>query len=156
MGTIPFRNARWVQSDSNRPTLALRISPCHTAEMNADELRKRFPWASECFIKANAYSGGICSEEHEPIARMPLVSAASGKEASGDGTTTRYRITFTVFSTKPCDYDNLRTKELQDLLVTAGCLPADNWRVLEGCVLSRKAKSKSEERTIVEIEPLPI
>lgn len=122
--------------------------------MNADELRKRFPWASECFIKANADPAGVCSEKPERTEGMPLVSAALGKEASGDCSPKRYRITFRCFATRPCDYDNYSVKCLQDMVVQAGIIPDDNWQVLEGSVVSYKAKTKAEERTIVEIEPL--
>lgn len=122
--------------------------------MNADELRKRFPWASECFIKANADTAGVCSEKPECPPGLPLVSAAPGKEKSSDGAPKRYRITFRCFATRPCDWDNLRYKELQDMVVQAGLVPADEWNILEGSVVSYKAKTKAEERTIVEIEPL--
>ena len=123
--------------------------------MTRDEILKRFPWASECFIKANSDAAGVCSQEPERAERMPLVSVASGKETGSDCTPQRYRITFRIFSVRPCDYDNYRCKELQDLVVKSGIIPDDNWRVLEGCVISRKAKSKAEERTIIEIDPLP-
>ncbi len=123
--------------------------------MNADELRKRFPWASDSFIKANADSAGVCSQEPERLARVSLERTAPREEAGGDRPETRYRITFRCFARRPCDYDNYRVKECQDMVVKAGLIPDDNWRVLEGCVVSRKAKTKAEERTIIEIEPLP-
>jgi hypothetical protein len=122
--------------------------------MTADELRKRFPNASESFVKANAGTKELCPDKPECNQGVPLVCSSPREKASSNRVETRYRITFTVFSIKPCDYDNLRCKEIQDLLVTIGCLPADNWCVLEGCVVSKKAKTKEDECTIIEIEPL--
>jgi len=52
------------------------------------------------------------------------------------------------------DFDNIAIKKIQDELVHQNFLPEDNWKVLEGTVRSRKAKTKAEQRTVIEIETL--
>jgi hypothetical protein len=47
------------------------------------------------------------------------------------------------------DWDNPFTKPLQDLLVNRGLIPSDDWQTLEGCVKSRKAATKTAERTVI-------
>jgi len=66
----------------------------------------------------------------------------------------RYRITYTVYAVRPMDFDNIAIKKIQDELVHQNFLPEDNWKVLEGTVRSRKAKTKAEQRTVIEIETL--
>lgn len=60
-----------------------------------------------------------------------------------------------MFSVRPLDWDNYRLKDLQDLLCLTGLLPSDNWNELEGSVISEKVHRKEEEKTVIEITPLP-
>lgn len=56
---------------------------------------------------------------------------------------------------RPLDYDNYAgTKQIQDLLVTAGLLPGDAWNQLEGLVRSRKADDIQSVKTEIEIEEI--
>jgi Holliday junction resolvase RusA-like endonuclease len=124
--------------------------------MTRDEILRRFPNASADTLKINADDPGLCAAQPERPARMPLERAAPGKEKGGDGIVAgaRFRVQFTVFSVSPRDWDNQFCKPLQDCLIEAGIIPDDNWRVLEGSVISKKAKSKAEERTEITIEKL--
>ena len=90
--------------------------------------------------------------EPERDSGMPLERVASRKKESSHLPEIRYRITFTVYSIRPFDWDNYRFKDLQDCIVKAGLLPGDDWRVLEGRVVPHKAATKEEERTEITIE----
>lgn len=104
--------------------------------------------------KARAGDKKVRAAKPERIEGVSLECAASGESEGRNGVEARFNIKFTVCSVRPLDWDNLRLKELQDCLVQAGLLPDDNWRILQGCVISKKAHSKEEEKTIVEIENL--
>lgn len=91
------------------------------------------------------------ADESQPGTGRALVVHASGEAAGRKVPAGRYRIRFIVYSVRPCDWDNYRTKALQDCLVAAGLLPGDDWKTLEGEVITRKAKMKFEERTVIEI-----
>lgn len=90
----------------------------------------------------------------EPIERPALVIPPERKKTRQQSAESRYRITYAVYAVRPMDFDNISIKKIQDELVQQGLLPDDNWKVLEGCVISRKAKSKDEQRTEIEIELL--
>jgi Holliday junction resolvase RusA-like endonuclease len=68
----------------------------------------------------------------------------------------RFEVVFTVFSVRPCDWDGYDIKALQDFLITAGIIPDDGWKTLSGRVVSRKAATKDEERTEIEITEIVI
>lgn len=85
---------------------------------------------------------------------MSLEHSEKGKSQSGVGIAGRTRIIFRVFSQRPLDWDNYRLKDLQDCLRHAGLLDGDDWNQLQGAVISEKAHSKAEERTVIEIEAL--
>jgi hypothetical protein len=91
------------------------------------------------------------SDEPQPGSGRALVVHASGEASGRKVPAGRYRIRFIVYAVRPCDWDNYRTKAAQDCLVAAGFLPADDWKTLEGEVVTRKAKTKIEERTVIEI-----
>jgi hypothetical protein len=57
---------------------------------------------------------------------------------------------------RPRDWDNAcaAVKQLQDEMVRAGWLPDDDWRTLEGAVVSAKAKDKASVGTAITIERL--
>lgn len=104
--------------------------------------------------KVNPDLAGIPSGKSEQPARRSLVRAAPRKAKSDAGPPRRFAITFICFSLRPLDYDNWSVKELQDCIVEVGILDDDNWRALEGRVVSRKAKTKAEERTEVHIQEI--
>lgn len=113
--------------------------------MTRDELIKKFPRASEAFIQANLERLRAADAERAPV--VPLERAPSGKAAGR----ARLEVRFTCYSRRPCDWDNLRYKDCQDLLVVAGILDDDSHELLQGSVVSRKVHSAEEERTEVEI-----
>jgi hypothetical protein len=94
------------------------------------------------------------ASEPERDSGLPLVKVAPRKRTRLEIPESRYVITFTVFRVHPLDWDNHFCKPLQDVLVSSGFLPDDNWRVLEGRFQSRKCGSKSEQRTEITIERL--
>lgn len=124
--------------------------------MNLNELKRRYPRASESFIRANldADDTRLCPAAAKPVRRMPLDNEGESKEADWYFPAKRFEITFTVYSVRPADYDGLDIKFLQDFCVKAGIIPNDKWSVLSGRVVSRKAATEGEEKTIVEITAL--
>src|SRR5882762_5541226 len=90
--------------------------------------------------KADNRARGIRASEPQHTQREPLVGALSGEEASRVEPLARFKIVFTVYAVRPCDYDGLHIKELQDMLIEAGLLHGDAWDILDGEVRSRKAE----------------
>jgi hypothetical protein len=66
----------------------------------------------------------------------------------------RFEIVFTVHAVRVPDYDNPHCKIAQDLLVRSGILHGDDWRVLQGRVITTKAYSQDQEKTEICITPL--
>lgn len=123
--------------------------------MTADELRARFPNASEAFITANAdknYAGRLPPAKPQRPEGQPLERPAPGEASGRSVTSPRHRIRFTIYSVHPCDWDGYHIKELQDMLVRAAILPDDNWGFLQGEIVSEKAHTKADERTEITIE----
>lgn len=114
----------------------------HGFENASESTKRRNP---HLFGSAGLPSAGQQCGERDALGHIP-----EGKTAGG----TRFEISFTVYAVRPNDYDNLRCKELQDCLVKAGLIPDDNWRVLQGRIISKKASSQAEERTEILIEQI--
>ena len=113
-------------------------------------------WTSNDLSAYQARRSRIRATEPECPERRSLVRAAQGEAQGGsgaqEGISGRMRVIFRVYAQRPLDWDNYRLKDVQDCLVEAGLLVGDDWRVLEGRVISCKAHSKEEERTEIEIE----
>lgn len=92
-------------------------------------------------------AAGLCATKPECTERLPLDSAGKREGKSCQ----RFKIVFTVYARRPLDWDNYRLKDLQDCIVKSGILDGDEWNVLEGSVISKKAHSEAEEKTVVEI-----
>ena len=118
-----------------------------------NELKRRFPFASPAFLKANidADSGRVCAVQSKSVERLPLEPDSQGEETCWYGAAERFEIVFTVYAVRPCDWDGYDIKSLQDFLVTAGMLPGDGWKTLSGRVITCKAATKAEEKTVIEI-----
>lgn len=118
-----------------------------------EKLKAIFPRASQSFLALNG--DGLASFPHSAIAEpdpgSPLVSAGPGEEGGSPRSARRFKIVFRVRSCQPCDWDNYRCKELQDLLVHAGVLPCDDWCFLQGEVIPEKVDSHEEEGTLIEV-----
>jgi hypothetical protein len=141
--------------------------------MDVKDLKKKFPNASASFLKANAKfpnasestlranativenrSDGVRANNPQPVKGNTLERVAPREDSSRAVPLQRFRITFTVYAARPADYDGYDIKHLQDWCVKAALIPDDNWRILEGSVISRKAHSKADERTEIEVTPL--
>jgi hypothetical protein len=92
---------------------------------------------------------------------VPLDGAGQGKGKGGGipapGPVRMFEITFTIFSVRPNDWDNIHVKCLQDMLIKPGCvtgLPDDCWHQLQGRIISKKAHSPEEEGTQIEIKEI--
>jgi Holliday junction resolvase RusA-like endonuclease len=125
--------------------------------MKRDEIIKRYPNASPSFIARNCDDNAASLPPKASGKRRneALDRSAQRKRAVEDGAESgaRYHIRFTVYSIRPRDWDNLAAslKSLQDAVVAAGWLPDDNWKVLTGEAIPANAKTKAEQRTVIEI-----
>lgn len=104
--------------------------------------------------KVNPDLAGVSPGDKEQSRRNTLDRKVPRKTSRHGRTQRRFAITFYCYSVRPLDWDNWSTKQLQDCLVEVGILADDNWRALEGRVISRKAKTKAEERTEVHIQEI--
>jgi len=121
--------------------------------ISPDDLKRFFPGASPSTLRRNqAVAQRSSSPQPEPITRNPLAGKARREAKGSTGATVRYRVKFTVYATRPMDWDNIACKELQDCLVIAALIPDDNWQVLEGVIVSKKARTREEEGTEIIIE----
>lgn len=105
--------------------------------------------------KDNPDTAGVCPAQPKSVSRKTLDQKAR-TEAGGAGGSepgAHYRIEYTIYAVQPCDWDNIAagTKWLSDGIVSAGWLPDDGWRSLEGGVRAVKASSVALERTVAEI-----
>jgi len=95
-------------------------------------------------------AAGVSPAEPKRDERAALDHKPARKAKDGP----RFEIVFRIYAVRPTDWDNWYVKLLQDMLVRAGILHDDHWRILEGRVISEKAKSQQEERTEIEIRML--
>lgn len=118
-----------------------------------ERLRAMFPNGSRSFLEANLPP--VAAGPHPAIAEQDQGSAlersGEGEEASCGVHQARFKIVFRVRSCQPCDWDNYRCKELQDLLVKIGVLPDDKWSILRGEVIPEKVEHRAEEGTVIEV-----
>ena len=119
-----------------------------------NEIKQRFP-ISESTARLNQdCASGICAAQPKPVERNPLDSALPRKDQGRSGVVQLFRITFTIYARRPCDWDGYHVKELQDMLIRASILLADDWCFLQGEVVSKKVHTKKEERTEIVITPV--
>ena len=90
---------------------------------------------------------GVSASDQKPTEGNALECAVSGEAKGGNRLTLR----FTVYATRPCDFDAWHLKECIDMLVHAGVISGDEWHLVKGQIASEKVFSKSEERTEIEI-----
>jgi hypothetical protein len=131
--------------------------------MTAKELRERFPNVSDDVFRLTIQSKHENPDDHRPgirplqpqsDERVSLDAAAQGEEARWYASARRFEIVFTVYSRRPCDWDGYDIKALQDFLIKAGVIPDDGWATLSGRVVSCKAATEAEEKTVIEISPV--
>jgi hypothetical protein len=92
----------------------------------------------------------------KPDERMPLDDATTREETRWYDASKKFEIVFTVYALRPCDWDGYDVKALQDFCVAAGIISDDGWKTLSGRVVSRKAATKNEEKTVIEITTEPL
>lgn len=122
--------------------------------ISADELKRLFPGATKSILKANTGAQGLPASQPQQPEGKTLVNRTPRETKGGNSLTCRYRIIFTFYACRPLDWDNCNVKQLQDIMVQVGLLPSDDWKVLEGHIISKKAHTREEERTEIVIERL--
>lgn len=114
--------------------------------MTPNEIRQRFPFASEACIALNA---SLQSAQPQHDAPKPLAKVAGRKEKSVARIALRYRI----YRIRLQDPDNAAagTKAITDGLRRCGLIPNDSPEEISLTVEQQKVKTKSEQRTEIEI-----
>lgn len=119
-----------------------------------EKLARKFPISEATRRRNQDCAGRVCANDPKPIEGNTLERPAPREEACWYSPSQRFEIRFIVYSTRPADWDGYHVKELQDMVVKAGILYDDKSELLQGSVISRKAYSKEEVRTEVEIIPI--
>jgi len=121
--------------------------------MTAHEIRRRMPNASEAFIKRNAED---CpdSQAPSPKPKRPFCHEPLGKVAREEEDSGRVRVRIVSFRKRLIDPDNLAPKYFIDCLRYAGFIRDDRAQDIALEVSQQKVKSKAEEYTRIEIEPI--
>lgn len=95
---------------------------------------------------------GACSPEPERRTWGSLDEVVENKDVRPDSSPEFYEVRFDVYSIRPQDWDNIRVKELQDVLVDLGFLPDDNYRILTGKVRSMKVFKTKDQKTVITLK----
>jgi|SRR6266542_1712330 len=111
---------------------------------------------AEEYGKDHNSSEGISAVVAERAQGQTLVDVAPGEAQGSAGVAPRFTIRFVVHSRRPVDWDNLAIgiKSAQDLLIAIGIIPDDNWKVLQGQIVSEKCNRAEDEGVTIEIETL--
>lgn len=119
------------------------------------EILRRFPHATNSFIKANAED---CPDSPSPSPKpeRPLRDDPVGETPREESDTTRTLVRITSFRRRLLDPDNLMggSKYFTDGLRYAGLISGDAEAQIRLEVSQQKVKSKADECTRIEIEPL--
>lgn len=129
--------------------------------MNSRDLelvKRKYPVSADV-IALSLDGKGVCPAQPERLERRALDRFVPGEAPGGSGLAQcvpgPVGITFKVFAVRPLDWDNYRLKDLQDLLIEAGCLSDDNHQeVPKGIVETHQVHTKAEERTEILIEKI--
>lgn len=116
--------------------------------MNEQELRKKFPFASDSFIKANADAGGAGPDT---LMERPFKDDALGTHPRQERAARKLHIRFVSWRQRLCDPDNLSVKWLLDCLRFSGAIEGDEPDKITLEVRQEKVKLKSDERTEITI-----
>jgi len=131
--------------------------------MTRNEILRRYPNASESFIRRNLAPPAEVRRDNLPPVQLqaaerkecapPLDGHHAGKTKSPSGGEGRYCVEWFIYSCQPMDYDNANAsiKEIQDEMVRQGWLPSDDWKTLIGVANPMKVWHRSEQRTEVRI-----
>ena len=116
--------------------------------MNADELKRKFPRASQSFIKINFPDGNT-----RPIDKLepsPRVRPLAKKKDEGS-TCQRFLVRITAFRHRLLDEDNICEKYYVDLCRYAGIIPNDAPDQVSIESKQKKVRKSEKERVIIEI-----
>ena len=119
--------------------------------MTRDELLRRFPKASEAFIRQN-----ICADNPRQIAK-PKPTARTQQVHSGEAQTRhtgRFLVSVTSIRKRLLDADNLVPKWHIDCLRYAGIIPDDSPDKCEIKIAQRKCEKGEEEKIEITIDAL--
>lgn len=125
--------------------------------MTRDELKLRFPKASESFLRANAtdypaVAPRLPAQKPQPDQRKAVLHPRKAYE----GGCRRPTVIITRCSTGSLDRDNLyaAAKKIIDCLFADGRIPGDGPEHIELFVFQKKVTAKSKG-TLIEIIPFP-
>jgi hypothetical protein len=120
--------------------------------MNEEEIRKKFPRASQSFVRANRTDRPRETPQLEPD---PVVGALGEGQAQAVHTG-RFLVRIEAVRVRLIDQDNLCEKYHVDCLRYAGLIPDDSPDRTQIEVTQRKAKKGEEEHVIVSVEKSPV
>lgn len=122
--------------------------------VNEHELRRRYPFASEAFIKKNCADSASSS----PESQRPVRNDALGQAPRKEGYLGRSKVRITSFRRRLLDPDNLigGTKYFTDCLRYSGLISGDAEAQIRLEVSQQKVATKAEEHTLIEIEPIEL
>ncbi len=124
-------------------------------KLSADALRKRFPNASEQFIRANAIDANPPhAAPPAPVVERNLRPRSLAARQTQESDPGRFLVRVTSFRRRLLDEDNLCEKFAVDCCRYAGLIPGDAPATTRIEVRQEKVGSKAEERTEVVIERL--
>lgn len=116
--------------------------------MTRDEITRRFPNASEAFIRANGDQGsGAPAVAQCPVRSEPLAAAQTQKGNRG-----RFFVRLTSVRNRLLDEDNLCPKFHVDLLRYAGIIPSDAPDRTSIRTTQRKCQEYEAEHVEIEID----
>lgn len=118
--------------------------------MNRDTLKRLFPNASESFLALH-----LDGQTSSPFVERGFRDGPLAEKEAQDSHTGRFLVRVTSFRRRLLDQDNLCEKYHVDCCRYAGLLPADSPDRAEIKVGQIKVKSKDEEKTLIEISPIP-
>lgn len=115
--------------------------------MTRDEILKRYPRASESFLRANATDGA----RPRPVVERSAGVGTLGPKKTKAVDPRKFLVRVTSFRRRLLDIDNLCEKFHVDCCRYAGILPSDAPGQTKIEVSQQKVASKEEERTEIEI-----
>ncbi len=116
--------------------------------MTRNELTRRFPNATESFIKANL---GPESAGPDTVMERPVGNDSLAKDKSQEGAARPVHIRFTSVRKRLCDPDNLSVKWLLDCLRYCGAIAGDEPEKITLEVGQKKAAKGQQEHTLIEL-----
>ena len=118
--------------------------------MTRNELTRRFPKASEAFIRANSDHENSCAGTDSILECNPG-NGSLGQIEGQEGATGKFLVRFESVRKRLCDPDNLSVKWLLDSLRYCKIIPGDEPDKIQLEVSQRKCEEGEPEATIITI-----